>query len=259
MKTHFLTIITLCTILLVSLHTTAQEDSVSVAITNHSLDLAIETDQADHVSYPRVFGGLTFTRIEWGFSRLIDNGSFQLSESNKFLSYSRASNFGFDVLQAGLRFCDNFKTFLSAGVEWNYIRLEENILFDRNTSPLSYQDIDPADIAYEKNILTSTYLRVPLTFEWRSRKYANGKRSKIAFGLTTGVLLKGTQRLKSGENGKQKFKNDYNLATFQYGPFVKVGYDRFGIFAKYYMNDMFDDSPAIKGVQNLAFGASLGF
>ncbi len=237
---RYIAILTFGIILLLTFRATAQEDSLSVA-------------------YPRLYGGLTFTRIEWGFSRLIDNGSFQLSDNHKFLSYNKASNFGFDVLQAGLRFTDNFKTFLSAGVEWNYIRLEENILFDRNTSPLSYQDIDPEDIAYEKNILTSTYLRVPLTFEWRSRKYANGNRSKIAFGLTTGVLLKGTQRLKSKENGKQKFKNDYNLATFQYGPFIRIGYDRFGLFTKYYVNDLFENSPDIKGVQNLVFGASLGF
>src|SRR5690606_31957655 len=30
------------------------------------------------IRYPRTYGGLTFTRIDWGFSRLMDDGSFTL-------------------------------------------------------------------------------------------------------------------------------------------------------------------------------------
>ena len=102
-------------------------------------------------------------------------------------------------------------------------------------------------------------MRTPITFEWRSAKIKNDDRVKVAFGLMTGVLLKGTQRLKSKADGKQKFKDNYNLASFQYGPFVRIGYDDLGIFAKYYVNDMFENSPAQKGLNNFAFGLTLGF
>lgn len=209
--------------------------------------------------YPRSYGGLTFSRIEWGLSRLVDDGNFGLSEDNKFLSYKKASNFGFDILQFGLRFNDNFKAFLSTGFEWNYLRLEENILLDRDAPSLSYSLIDKSEADYRKNILTSTYMRFPITFEWRSAKINNNDRVKVAFGLMTGVLLKGTQRLKSKAGGKQKFKDNYNLASFQYGPFVRIGYGNYGIFGKYYVNDMFKNSPAQKDLNNLAFGLSLGF
>src|SRR5690606_15313721 len=64
---RYTAILTFGIILLLTFRATAQEDSLSVA-------------------YPRLYGGLTFTRIEWGFSRLIDNGSFQLSDNHKFLS-----------------------------------------------------------------------------------------------------------------------------------------------------------------------------
>jgi len=203
--------------------------------------------------YPRTFGGITFSRIDWGFSRLMDNGSFNLSEDNSFLSYKKASNFGFDIAQFGLRFNDNFKTYLSAGFEWNYLRLKQNILLKEDSQQLAYEVINKEDADYKKNIFTSTYLRIPLTFEWRSDKNHKGDRMKIAFGAMTGILLKGTQRLKSDANGKQKFKNNYNLASFQYGPFVRVGFDNFGIFGKYYVNDMFENSPAQDGVSNFTF------
>ncbi|RZF58404.1 outer membrane beta-barrel protein [Sphingobacterium corticibacterium] len=213
-------------------------------------------DRGKEIKYPRVFGGLTFTRIDWGFSRLIDDGSFTLGEENQFLKYKKASNFGFDVAQFGVRFNETFKMYVSAGFEWNYLRLKNDIILDTEATPLTYS---PSDITYKKNIFTSTYLRTPLSFEWRGRRNHQGHRPKIAFGAMTGVLLKGTQRFKSEEHGKQKFKDNYNLASFQYGAFARVGFGSLGLFAKYYMNDIFENSPNQENLNNFTFGLTLGF
>ncbi|GAA4515065.1 DUF4369 domain-containing protein [Sphingobacterium thermophilum] len=224
-----------------------------------TLEVGTKDDKDDSDKFPRAFGGITFTRLDWGLSRLLDDGKFSLSDDNQFMKYKKASNFGFDLAQFGLRVSDNFKTYISAGFEWNYLRLKQNILLKQDVSPIAYEQIDPNEVEYTKNILTSTYLRLPLTFEWRSDKNSKGERVKVAFGAMTGVLLKGTQRLKSKEQGKQKFKDNYSLASFQYGPFLRIGYDDLGIFAKYYVNDFFENSPAQKGLSNLAFGLTLGF
>jgi len=238
---------------------TIDSEKDSVAFLSKNRDLGISDADIENITYPRFFGGITLSRIDWGFSRPMDDGSFSLSDEKNDLSYKRASNFGFDVLQVGLRFNDHFKTYLSAGVEWNYLRLKKNILLHENQSPLSYEFVDENDVRYTKNVLTTTYLRLPLSFEWRSGKLRNGERVKVAFGAMTGILLKGTQRLKSEKLGKQKFKDNYSLATFQYGPFVRIGYDDFGIFAKYYVNDIFENTPAMKGLNNFTFGLTLGF
>jgi hypothetical protein len=39
----------------------------------------------------------------------------------------------------------------------------------------------------------------------------------------------------------------------------RVGYGFLGIFAKYYFNDMFENSPAQKGLKNFSFGLSVGW
>ena len=230
--------------------------SYSLSIGNSDAETKDSTEKI--ITYPRPYGGITFTRIDWGFSRLSDNGSFTLSDNNAFMSYKKSSNFGFDIAQFGIRFNDQFKVYLSAGFEWNYWRLKQNIQLLENSSPIDYVPLDES-AHYSKNVFTSTYLRLPLSFELRSRQLENGKRIKLAFGAMTGVLLKGTQRLKSDANGKQKFKDTYNLQTFQYGPFLRVGYDNFGLFAKYYMNDLFEKSPEQEGLRNLTFGLTLGF
>ena len=242
-------------------HSFAQEDESDDTLTR-KIDLEPtlgKKDYDDHgnvIKYPRVFGGLTFTRIDWGFSRLMDDGSFTLGEENQFLKYRKASNFGFDIAQFGVRFNDAFKMYVSAGFEWNYLRLKNDIILDTEATTLAYS---PSDITYKKNIFTSTYLRTPLSFEWRGRRNHHGHRPKIAFGAMTGILLKGTQRLKSEEHGKQKFKDNYNLASFQYGAFARIGFGSLGVFAKYYMNDMFENSPNQENLNNLTFGLTLGF
>jgi len=213
-------------------------------------------DRGKVVKYPRFFGGLTFTRIDWGFSRLIDNGSFTLSQENQPLDYGRASNFGFDVAQVGVRFTDMFKMYVSTGFEWNYLRLKNDVILDTDAVPLTFVE---STTDYRKNVFTSTYLRLPLTFEFRSRKNRHGDRAKIAVGAMTGILLKGTQRLRSEEFGRQKFRDNYNLASFQYGAFARVGYGSMAVFAKYYLNDMFENSPNQQSLNNFTFGLTLGF
>lgn len=232
---------------------------------NRNINIKVSVGKSDDeetkkkITYPRTFGGLTFSRIDWGFSRPIQDGSFTMSGDNEFMQYGRASNFGFDVAQFGVRLNDNFRIYASAGFEWNYMRLKNNVLLHQGEVPLGYTVVDRNEVNYRKNILTSTYLRAPVTFEWRSARNRKGDRLKVAFGPMTGILLKGSQRLKSDEQGKQGFKDNYNLQSFQYGGFVRVGYGHMGVFAKYYMNDMFENSPAQEGMNNFAFGLTLGF
>ncbi|WP_257670151.1 PorT family protein [Parapedobacter tibetensis] len=224
-----------------------------------------ETNGKEHVkvttSHPKTsypIYGITFSRIDLGLAKLLDNGSFSLSDNNRDFRYrpGKTVNFGFDLLQAGYRFNDNFRIFLSGGFDWTYIRLRENIDFLENTTPLTWEH---AEVDYSKNRLTSTYLRLPLTFELRSKYYNGLGRLRFAFGPEGGFLLKGTQRFKSGELGKQKFKDNYNFTQFRYGAFARFGVGAFGIYAKYYFNDIFENSPNQEGLQNFTFGLMLGF
>lgn len=212
----------------------------------------------DHPKKAYPIYGITFSRIDLGLVKLIDNGSFTLSDNNRDFKYrpGKTVNFGFDVLQAGYRFNDNFRVFLSGGFDWTFIRLREDIDFLENTTPLTWVQ---SDVDYSKNRLTSTYLRLPLTFELRSRKFSGTGRLRFAFGPEGGFLLKGTQRFKSDELGKQKFKDDYNFTQFRYGAFARFGVGEFGIYAKYYFNDIFENSPNQAGLQNFTFGVMLGF
>jgi len=72
-------------------------------------------------------------------------------------------------------------------------------------------------------------------------------------------LLDGMVKQISQEFGKQKFHDSYNFAKVRYGGFVRIGYAGWGVFGKYYANDMFENSPAQAGLRNFSFGLTFGF
>jgi opacity protein-like surface antigen len=204
----------------------------------------------------RFVGGITLTRFDLGFSKLIDNGSFTLSPENDFLDYkaSKTSTVSFDVLQLGYRFNSNFKVYIAGGFDWTLIRLKKNITMQPNNPVLTYIN---DTVEFSKNRFSNSYVHIPLNFELRTKENDNGKRFYFVFGPEVSFLLNGKVKQISDERGKQKFKDDYNFEPFRYGGTVRLGYDGLGIFAKYYMNDMFASAPQ-KGIKNMSFGITLG-
>lgn len=202
--------------------------------------------------------GITFSRFDLGLATLVDNGSFTLAPKNNFLSYRswKTSNVGFDLLQFGYRFNNNFKIYLSGGFDWTLIRLRKDITIQRDAPVLTYT-VDNID--YSKNRFSSTYLRVPLALEFRTKEFNNGKRFRFIIGPDAGLLLGARVKQISDENGKQKFDDDYHFTRMEYGAFSRIGYGSAGIFAKYYFNDMFENSPAQAGLKKFSFGLTFGF
>jgi hypothetical protein len=208
--------------------------------------------------YPKFSIGLTLARLDLGLATLVDNGSFTLSPQNQFLRYRswKTSNVGFDLVQMGARFSSNFKIYISGGFDWTLIRLRDNITILPNQPVLTYRQ---DNIQYSKNRFSSSYLRIPLSFDFRTNENADGKRFHFVVGPEGGFLLNGRVKQISKENGKQKIDDNYHFTTFRYGGFARVGYGAWGLFAKYYVNDMFENSPEQAGLKNFSFGIMLGF
>jgi hypothetical protein len=204
----------------------------------------------------RFVGGITFTRLDIGFSKLIDNGQFDLSPTNEFLDYraGKTSNVSFDILQFGYRFGSNFKIYIAGGFDWTNIRLKKDITIVKDAPELTYTN-DP--IIYSKNRFSSSYVHVPLNFEFRTGESNKGNRFYFVIGPEVGFLLNGKVKQISDEKGKVKIKDDYNFAPFRYGGTVRVGWNSLAFFAKYYASDMFDSTPQ-KGLKNMAFGLTFG-
>jgi hypothetical protein len=223
-----------------------------------NIDRKRDTSYHYHSQYPHFSFGITFSRFDLGLATLVDNGSFTLSPQNQFLRYRswKTSNVGFDVIQFSVRFSNSFKIYLSGGFDWTLIRLRDDITILPNQPVLTYRQ---DNIHYSKNRFSSSYLRIPLSFDFRTEEDSKGERFHFVLGPDGGFLLNGRVKQISDEKGKQKIDDTYHFTTFRYGGFARIGYGGFGLFAKYYFNDMFENSPAQKGLKNFSFGLTVGF
>lgn len=244
------------------LHFPAEENNLityTSELTFKTLDSVSSKKINKKKSYSRPIFGLTFSRVDFGLTKPMQDGGFKLNGENEIFKYrpSKTWNFGFDVLQVGYRFNKHFRTFLSAGFDWTYYRLNKSYIFDPEESPYESHSLLPETL--RKNKLTSTYLRLPLTFEFRGKHNSYAGRTNFAFGPIGGFLLKGTQRYKLPDGKKIKEKGDYDFTPFQYGAFARFGVGDFGIYGKYYFNDVFANSPQNTNLNNFTFGIYLGF
>jgi len=201
--------------------------------------------------------GFDFTRFDLGFSRYLDQGSFTLSPANANLDFlpSKTSNVGFDFFQFKYKVSDKFRFYIGAGLDWNHIRLNNNITFQKNQATLTAtQEV----INFTKNRFSSRYLRIPIGFDF-TKTIQNDNKLHLVLGPELGFLLNGKVKQESKERGKEKFKDDYNFNPFRYGGFVRVGYKGWGIYTKYYFNDVFAKGQGPADLKNMSFGLSMGF
>jgi len=201
--------------------------------------------------------GFDFTRFDLGFSRYLDQGSFTLSLANANLDFlpSKTSNVGFDFFQFKYKPSDKFRFYIGAGLDWNHIRLNNNVTFQKNQATLTAtQDV----ISFTKNRFSSRYLRIPIGFDF-TKTIQNEHKLHLVIGPEFGFLLNGKVKQESKERGKEKFKDDYNFNPFRYGGFVRVGYKGWGIYTKYYFNDVFAKGQGPADFKNMSFGLSMGF
>lgn len=204
----------------------------------------------------RFVGGITFTRVDLGFSRLIDNGDFNLSPNNEFLDYKggKTSTFSFDILQFGYRFNSNFKVYVAGGFDWTLIRLRKNITIAKNSNEFVYTE---QPVNFSKNRFSSSYVHIPLNFEFRTKENSKGKRFYFVLGPEVSFLLNGKIKQVSEERGKEKQYDSYHFQAVRYGGTVRFGYGGLGLFTKYYFNDMFTTSQQA-GLKNMSFGVTFG-
>ena len=238
--------------------TIKKEKSLTLGFNQENDDNNKKWKRNSHSKYPKFSADFTFARFDLGFATIIDNGSFTLSQQNQFLSdrQSKTSTVGFDLFQIGVRFSNSFKINLAGGFDWTLIRLRENITILPHQPVLTYR-VD--SINYSKNRFSSNYFRVPLCFDFSTKKDENGNRFHFIVGPEVGFLLDGMVKQISDEHGKQKISDSYHFATFRYGGFARIGYGDFGVFTKYYVNDMFENSPKQAGLKNFSFGLMVAF
>ncbi len=201
--------------------------------------------------------GLVFDHFDLGFSRYLDKGSFTLAPTNSFLEFepAKTSHVGFDFFEMKYKSGSKFAFYIAAGLDWNHIRLKQDITIQKDQSQLTAV---PDNVEFSKNRFSSRYLRLPIGIEF-NMPVQKGTYFRVVAGPEFGFLMNGKLKQLSKERGKEKFKDDYNFNPFRYGAHLRLAYQNTGIYVKYYFNDVFAKGQGPSDFKNMSFGLTWGF
>ena len=114
----------------------------------------------------------------------------------------------------------------------------------------------------KKSMLVTNYLDVLAEFRFRTNPDDPVRSFRASIGGRAGYLYDAFTKIKYKEDGEtKKIKNNqnFNLNSFRYGAFVKVGAGNFTIFGYYNLSPLFksDEGPNATEMTNMTIGISL--
>ena len=233
-------------------------------------EIVIEDNNSEKqfkINRPKKFKG-HWSGIDIGMSNFLDNnykmnlpvnpeidGSFM--ELNNDKSWSLAFNF----MEINLPVFGRYAGFTTGlGFKWTYFSLKQNVdLYEDSLGVITAAQIDPQARNYDKNILQTTYFRVPLLFEFQIPVNESDKRLYCNFGVVGAVKInsktKKTYEI-NGDREKRKVKGDYQLAPLAYDLTARIGYKGVQLFADYNMAGLFEKN---KGPELYPFSVGIHF
>lgn len=160
--------------------------------------------------------------LDLGFNNYTDNTNYASAEAQGF---APGSNSDWFKLRNGKSVNVNIWFFMQRlnmikhvvnlkyglGLELNNYRYEENIRF-KESPTLVYMDT----ISYNKNKLAADYITIPLMVNFNFTPNGSGFKSfGVSAGVSAGYLYSSRQKYVSGETGKEKTKDDFDLRPFK--------------------------------------------
>jgi hypothetical protein len=125
------------------------------------------------------------------------------------------------------------------GFQWNRYGLQKNVDVLANAD--SIYAVNNTTVTLNKNLLRSTYLQIPLLFEFNTNKDED-KSWHLSLGVVGGVRLGSCLKTKWETDGKPlkaKTKDDFNFNSLAANAYAQIGYGNVGLFVQYGLTDVF--------------------
>jgi len=222
------------------------KDGTSIEVNRKEDDFEDFEDDDDFEFGNREDFDIHWAGFEFGINNYLNNDfSMDLSEQNSYmeLNTSKSWNINLNILEYELPIIkDNFGVGTGLGFEFNDYRFD-------NMQPVKKEGEQiVTDTAYnqfnvDKAKLTTTYITVPLLFEYQTQ-VNNDNTFFITAGIIGGIKIGSHTKVVYTDNGdKQKKKNrsDFHLSPLRYGYTVKMGYGFLKLFANYYDTTLFQN------------------
>lgn len=201
-----------------------------------------------------------------GVNPILNNGKFTLPNTPNYndwdLRIGKSTNVDLGIIQQKFNLI-NHKLYLYSGLglDINKYMFENNFIIDANAN--NWQTL-PVTGSVKKNRLTTTYLQIPLMFNFESST-KHYQSIRISAGGFAGLRLGSNQKLKFrkkkdniySKKAKKIYKerDNFNLNPINYGAKLEVGYGPINLYGKYHFNNLFKESASTSPeLNNLSIG-----
>jgi len=163
------------------------------------------------------------------------------------LNASKSVTFSINFLQYNIglqKHKNNFGMVLGAGWTFYNYRTDQPFIFKRHEDTGETIGVR-TDRNVEKNKITTSFINIPMLFEWQIPGSEPFHRFYISAGPYCGFKIGGHTKMVYKENGdrtKDKGKDDINLTAFQYGAMVRVGYRFINLYASYNFSTFYTEN-----------------
>ena len=185
--------------------------------------------------------------VDLGFNGYMASGfTTSLPPEDRFmdLNFSKSMSLSLNFLQYSIPFQRNRNTIgavIGAGWTFNNYRTDSKYIIelddDGNTIGRPEEDR-----TVTKNKLTTSFINIPLLFEFQIPTNNDRQRFFISAGGYTGFLVKAHTKVvydDSGTKTKQKYKGNLNVSPVQYGAMVRLGYSWIKLYATYNFSTLY--------------------
>ncbi|MCC7298607.1 MAG: outer membrane beta-barrel protein [Bacteroidia bacterium] len=107
-----------------------------------------------------------------------------------------------------------------------------------------------------KSKLVVNYIGVPVAIGYQSNKHSIGKGFSIKAGVNAGYRVRTHTKVKTENGNKDKVFDDFNANNFAITPFVYVGYNSVGLYARMTTTPFFNENEGAD-IQCFQFGLVL--
>ena len=163
------------------------------------------------------------------------------------LNASKSVTFSINFLQYNIglqRHKNNFGMVLGAGWTFYNYRTDLPYHFRRDEETGKTIGVE-TDRNVEKNKITTSFINIPLRFEWQVPASEPFHRFYISAGPYCGFKIGGHTKMvykEDGNRNKDKGKDDINLTAFQYGAMVRIGYRFINLYATYNFSTFYTEN-----------------
>jgi len=176
-----------------------------------------------------------------------DNFKMKLSDENSYmdLNTGKSWNVNLNILEYDINLIGKrFGVGTGLGFEFNDYRFDNLLPIDKGSNGVIV-DSSYAGDAYnvEKAKLTTTYITVPLIFEYQVNVGNDNNKFFLGAGVIGGLKIGSHTKVvydRNGDEKKNKNRSDFYLSPFRYGYTVRAGYGFLKLFANYYDTPLFE-------------------